>query len=177
MTALAATEKRSLKDDLRDLVRSPRELWLAYAIWFVESVGLFSMVYTLVLWLSVDFGYDDQAAANWATVFSSCATLFMLATGFVGDALGLRRGLIISFGLLAVGRVLMGVAPGRAMAITGLMIMCVGYAGCQPVLNTAFRRFSHPRARAFAFSIYYVVMNLGAAGAGFLVDACRRPFL
>ena len=172
-----ARPARPLAADLRDLLASPRELWIAYAIWFVESTGVFSMAYTLVLWLSVDFGYDDRSAANWVTVFSSCATLFMLASGFVGDALGPRRGMIAGFGLLAVGRFLMGFAPGRGMAITGLMVMCVGYAGSQPVLNTAFRRFSHPRARAFAFSIYYLVNNIGATVAGLVVDACRKPFL
>lgn len=177
MSAGEAREKRPLKDDLRDLMRSPRELWLAYLIWFVESIGIFSMLYTLVLWLSVDFHYDDEGAAFWATVFSSLATLLMLVAGFVGDALGMRRGLIVSLGLLAVGRFFMGFATEREMAIGGLIVMSLGYAGCTPVLNTAFRRFSHPRARAFAFSIYYVVMNLGAAVAGFLVDACRAPFL
>jgi MFS family permease len=177
MSGAQKTEKRPLVDDLRDLLTSPRELWIAYVIWYVENIGIFSMIYTLVLWLSVDFGYDDRGAANWATVFSSCATLFLLVTGFVGDALGLRRGMIVGFGLLAVGRFMMGFAPGRGMAITGLMIMCVGYAGCTPVMNTAFRRFSHPRARAFAFSIYYVILNVGGATAGFIVDACRKRFL
>jgi dipeptide/tripeptide permease len=135
------------------------------------------MVYTLVLWLSVDFGYDDQGAAGWVTVFSSCATLFMLVAGFAGDALGLRRAMVVSFGLLAIGRLLMGCAFTRSMAIVGLMVMCVGYASCAPVVNTAFRRFSHPRARPFAFSAFYLANNVGAAGAGFLVDACRKPFL
>jgi dipeptide/tripeptide permease len=176
MSGLEASAKRPLAEDLRDLVRSPRELWIAYAIWFVESVGIFSLLYTLVLWLSVDFGYDDQGAANWATAFSSCATLLMLVAGFVGDALGLRRGLILGFGVLAVGRFMMGFAPERAMATSGLMVMCVGYAAVAPVLNTSFRRFSHPRARAFAFSIFYVVNNVGGAAAGLMVDACRRPF-
>src|SRR5580693_2555007 len=117
----AASEKRPLKDDLRDLIASPRELGIAYAIWFIESIGIFSMLYTLVLWLSVDFGYSDQGAANWATIFSSCATLFMLAAGFVGDALGLRRGMIAGFGMLAIGRFMMGFAHGRGVATAGLM--------------------------------------------------------
>jgi MFS family permease len=177
MAGAESTEKRPLVDDLTDLLRSPRELWITYVIWFLESTSIFSMLYTLVLWLSVDFGYSDQGAANWATAFSSGATLFMLVAGFVGDAIGLRRGLIAGFAVLVVGRFLMGFAPARPMAITGLMIMSVGYASVVPVLNTAFRRFSHPRARAFAFSIYYVVNNLGSAAAGFLVDACRKPFL
>jgi len=177
MAGLEETGKRPLAADLRDLLTSPRELWIACAVGFIESIGIYSMIFTLVLWLSVDFGYDDTGAAGWVTVFSSCATLFMVAAGFVGDALGVRRGLIVSLGLLMVGRLLMGFAPGRGMAITGLMVMCVGYAACTPVMNTAFRRFSHPRARAFAFSIFYVVLNIGAAVAGFLVDACRKPFL
>jgi dipeptide/tripeptide permease len=177
MVGVDETGRRPLAHDLKDFLSSPRELWLSYAIWFVESLGLFSMLYTLVLWLSVDFGYDDQGAANWASAFSSGASICMLAAGFVGDSIGLRRGLVGAFGLLAVGRFLMGFATGRAVATTGLMVMCVGYACALPVMNTAFRRYSHPRARPFAFSIYYVVMNLGGAGAGFLVDACRKPFL
>ena len=177
MAGAERTERGPLAHDLRDFLSSPRELWLAYVVWYVESLGIFSMLYTLVLWLSVDFGYDDQGAANWATAFSGGASICMLAAGFLGDSIGLRRGLVGAFGLLAVGRFLMGFAGGRAAATTGLMVMCVGYACVVPVLNTAFRRYSHPRSRPFAFSIYYVVMNIGAASAGFLVDACRKPFL
>jgi hypothetical protein len=57
MAGSQPTEKRSLAADLRDLVASPRELWMAYAMLFIECIGLYSMLYTLVLWLSVDFGY------------------------------------------------------------------------------------------------------------------------
>jgi dipeptide/tripeptide permease len=177
MAKSEASPTRALRKDIEDLLSSPRELWISYVIWLVESLGLYTMIFTLVLWLSVDFGYDDQGAANWATVFSSCATLFMLVSGFVGDTLGLRRGMIFGFGLLMVGRFMMGFAAARPMATTGLMVMCIGYAGVAPIINTAFRRFSHPRARAFAFSAYYVVNNLGSAGAGLIVDACRKPFL
>jgi MFS family permease len=177
MAGFESTEKRPLRDDFRDLWSSPRELWITYVIWYVESTGIFSLLFTLVLWLSVDFGYSDQGAANWATVFSSGATLLMLVAGFLGDAVGPRRGMIAAFALLVAGRFLMGFAPGRPMAIAGLLVLCAGYAGVVPVLNTAFRQYSHPRARAFAFSIFYMVNNLGSASAGFLVDACRKPFV
>ena len=67
MAAAASAEKRPLQDDLADLLGAPRELWIIFFAKFLESLGVFSMLYTLVLWLSNDYGFSDVDAytAGW----------------------------------------------------------------------------------------------------------------
>ena len=62
MVAGASIPKGTLKDDLRALLASPRELWLVYAATFLEYVGVFSFLQTLPLWLTSDHAMDDKKA-------------------------------------------------------------------------------------------------------------------
>ena len=178
MTAQATTEpeKRPLKDDLRDLVKSPRELWLILMTKFLEYVGIFSLLYVLTLWLSKDLGMNDIQAGYWAGLFSLLCSIFAFFIGFIADSIGFRIALISAFALSVVGRGAMSVARGPGLALTGLMVLAVGVAAGTPSMNAALRRYSNARTRSFAFSLYYLSFNIGGAVAGFLVDWARERF-
>ncbi len=60
-------------------------------------------------------------AGWWVATFSSIVTLLTVAVGFVGDARGFRRILIVAFGSAIVARGIMALAPTRTVAIVGLM--------------------------------------------------------
>jgi len=172
-----AQEKRPLREELRGLAGAPRELWLIYIAKYLESLAYFSMTKMLVLWLSKDFGYSDVAAGWWVTAFSLTVTALTVAVGFVGDAWGFRRILIVAFGTAIFARGLMAVAPTRTMAIVGLMAMTFGTAATTPVMTTAVRRYTPAQSMSFGFSFFYVVMNMGSASAGFLIDWARKLFV
>jgi MFS family permease len=174
-----ATEKQTtLAEDLRALTRAPRELWLVYLATFFEYLGVFSFLPTLPLWLSGDYGMDDKQAGWWAATFSTLVTLFVFLVGSIADTLGVRRTLFLSFGLAAVTRLGMAVAPSRAVAIATLLAFAFAYATTSPVLQTAVQRASNKRTRAFAFSLWYVSFNLAGALCGpFIIDNARRAFL
>ncbi len=168
----------TLSEDLKALAKRPRELWLIYLATFFEYLGIFSFLPTLPLWLSGDFAMDDKQAGWWAATFSTLVTLFVFLVGGIADTLGVRRTLIISFALTAVGRLAMAVAPSRQMAIASLLAFGFAYATTSPVLQTAVQRASNKRTRAFAFSLWYVSFNLAGALCGpFVIDATRRAFL
>ncbi|MEO7093963.1 MAG: MFS transporter, partial [Polyangiales bacterium] len=177
MSAAAATEpKRPLKEDLRALFRAPRELWIVLFAKFLESIGLFSLLYTVVLWLSHDYGFSDVKAGWWVGTFSMCLSLLAFVTGFVADSIGFRTALMIAFGSSTLARGVMSFSNSSAMAITGLMLLTVGAAAGVPVMNVALRRYTNNKNRSFAFSIYYLSFNIGGAVAGWLVDRCRNAF-
>ena len=173
----AATEpKRPLKEDLRALFRAPRELWIVLFAKFLESVGLFSLLYTVVLWLSHDYGFSDVKAGWWVGTFSMCLSLLAFVTGFVADSIGFRTALMIAFGSSTVARAVMSFSSSSTVAITGLMLLTVGAAAGVPIMNVALRRYTNPKNRSFAFSIYYLSFNIGGAVSGWLVDRCRNAF-
>ena len=171
------TPRRSLRDDLRALSRSPRELWLVFAASTFEYVGVFSFLVTLALWLTSDFRLNDQRAGWWAATFSSLSTLFMFFVGSIADVLGIRRTLVLSFGLSAVLRAAMALAPSTAVALPALIGFAFAFAASSPVLQASVHRYSTREARAFAFSLWYVSFNVGGVISGVVVDAVRTPFL
>lgn len=173
----APAEKTPLADDLRALVRCPRELWLVYVATFFEYVGVFSFLQTLPLWLSSDFRMTDEDAGWWAATFSLLVSLFVFLVGSIVDAVGVRRMLILSFALAAVTRLAMSLAPTAPAAIAALLAFGLAYATTSPVLQTAIQRTASKRTRAFAFSLWYVSFNLGGALSGPMIDATRRAFL
>ncbi len=180
MAGLAqATEPgTTLVDDLRALVKCPRELWLIYLATFFEYLGIFSFLPTLPLWLSGDFGMSDTRAGWWAATFSTLLTLFVFLVGSIADSLGVRRTLLISFALAAVTRLAMALAPSPDLAIAALLAFGFAYATTSPVLQAAVQRASSKRTRAFAFSLWYVSFNLAGAMCGpLIIDVTRRAFL
>ncbi len=176
MAAAADAPKHSLFEDLRSLGESPRELWLTYVAKFFESVSIFSTLLIMTLWLSGDFGMSDQAAGWWAGTFSIGLSLATFLIGFVADAIGFRRALIIGFACSVLSRGAMSIVQTKIMGIVALMSLCIGMASGLPILNTAMRRYTTERNRSFAFSLYYVVMNIGAFTQGQMVDVIRGYF-
>ena len=176
--APSSAPKTTLGEDLRALLRCPRELWLVYLATFFEYLGIFSFLPTLPLWLSNDFGMDDKRAGWWAATFSTLVTLFVFIVGSIADTIGGRRTLLISFALAALTRLGMAVAPSTDMAIATLLAFGFAYATTSPVLQTAVQRASSKQTRSFAFSLWYVSFNLAGAMTGPLViDLTRRAFL
>ncbi|HSQ67119.1 MAG TPA: MFS transporter [Polyangiaceae bacterium] len=170
--------KGTLKDDLRALLESPRELWLVYAVTFLEYVGVYSFLLTLALWLTSDQGMDDKKAGWWAATFSTLITLFLFLVGSLADAIGVRKTLILSFSLAALTRFAMSLAPTPATAVTAMLAFGLAFATTSPVLQTAIQRTAKKRARAFAFSLWYVSFNLAGALIGpLLIDPTRHAFL
>ena len=168
----------TLRDDLRALFASPRELWLVYAATFLEYVGVFSFLVTLPMWLTSDHGMDDKKAGWWAATFSTLITLFLFLVGSLADSLGVRRTLLLSFALAAVTRLAMSLAPTPGLAVTALLAFGFAFATSSPVLQTAVQRASKKGSRAFAFSLWYVSFNLAGAIMGpFMIDPTRRWFL
>lgn len=172
------TPKGTLREDLRALLRAPRELWLLYLATFFEWLGIFSFLPTLPLWLTGDFGMDDRAAGWWAATFATVMTGLVFVVGSLADALGVRTTLIVAFTLAAVTRLGMSLSGTPASAITWLMLFALAYATISPVVQAAIQRASSKRTRAFAFSFWYVSFNLAGTLSGPLViDVARRAFL
>jgi len=69
-----------------------RELWLTFLIKLLIISAYSITNKTLILWLSSDLGFSDQAAGaliGW--VWAPAMTVFTLLAGSLTDALGLRR--------------------------------------------------------------------------------------
>ena len=153
-----------------------RELWLTFLIKFLIYTAYSVTNKTMVLWLSKDLGFSDQAAGavvGWA--WAPAMTVFTLLAGSLTDAIGLRRTFFLGVAICTVARSVMVVTTIPSLALAcGVLPLAIGEALGTPVLLAATRRYSTVAQRSISFSIIYVVMNIGYVAAGYIFDYVRQ---
>ena len=152
-----------------------RELWLTFLIKFLIYTAYSITNKTLVLWLSKDLGFSDQASValvGW--VWAPAMTVFTLLAGSLTDALGLKRTFFLGVVICTVARSVMIFTTNPAIALAcGVLPLAVGEALGTPVLLAATRVYSTTAQRSISFSIIYAIMNIGYLAAGYIFDFVR----
>lgn len=166
----------SVQNDLRALARSPRELWIIYAMKLLESVAYFTVYTLLAIFLTDDHGFSDTEAGGVAGTWLTAISLVVFVSGFVADAMGVRRALLVAAVSTALGRGLLTFAGDSMGIYTALALSVWGIACMKPTMNAAVRAYTTPATVSFAFSLYYVVMNLGSLSQGPLITEFREWF-
>jgi len=156
-----------------------RNLWLTFLIKFLIYTAYSVTNKTMVLWLSKDLGFSDQAAGalvGW--VWAPAMTVFTLLAGSVTDAIGLRRTFFLGVAICTIARSVMVVTTIPSLALAcGVLPLAVGEALGTPVLLAATRRYSTTAQRSISFSIIYMIMNIGYFAAGWIFDYIRQLHL
>ena len=161
-------------DDFRALRGAPRELWIVFAVKFLESLAYFAIYNLIALYLSSDLGYTDVEAGTVAGTWLTVISVMTFFSGFVADALTIRRALLVSVTSCVVGRVLLAVSTARPIALLALGVMSWGVASMMPTMTAAVRRYTSRRTVSFGFSLFYVMMNIGALVAPLTIGWFRR---
>ena len=162
--------------DLRSLANSPRELWIVYLMKFLESVGYFTMYSMIPIFLSSDHGLSDAEAGGVTGAWATAISLVVFIAGFVADAMGVKRALFWAALSTAVGRTLKAFAPGLHGVYAALALGVWGIGCMKPTMNAAVRSYTSTATVAFAFSLYYVVMNVGSVTQGPIITEFRIWF-
>jgi len=153
-----------------------RELWLTFLIKFLIYTAYSITNKTMVLWLSKDLGFSDQAAGalvGW--VWAPAMTVFTLLAGSLTDAIGLRRTFFLGVAICTFARtVMVGTTVPWLALVCGVLPLAIGEALGTPVLLAATRVYSTTQQRSIAFSIIYAIMNVGYLVAGLVFDFVRR---
>jgi len=156
-----------------------RNLWLTFLIKFLIYTAYSVTNKTMVLWLSKDLGFNDQAAGalvGW--VWAPAMTVFTLLAGSLTDAIGLRRTFFLGVAICTIARSVMVVTTIPSLALAcGVLPLAVGEALGTPVLLAATRRYSTVAQRSISFSIIYMIMNIGYFAAGWIFDYVRQLHL
>jgi MFS family permease len=166
--------------DFKVLKDCPREYWTIQAINLLDSLAYFAFLNIAVVFLSQNIGLSDVRAGYVFAIFTTTTTLMLFFSGFITDSLGIRKALYLAMALLLISRggiVLCGFFPGiphRTALIWPLfLLLAPGTAMVQTVFQAAIRRYTSNRSRSAGFSMWYLVMNIGAALGGFAIDFVR----
>ena len=153
---------------------APRELWVIYLVKVLEIAAYGLMTGTVVLWLSADLGFSDAAAGDVYTWWSSITTVAVLLVGALTDNIGIKRSFLLGFWICVVTRTVLVASAEPWVAIPfGLLPSAIGIALMSPVMITAVKAYTNAAQRALGFSIFYTLINVGYALAGWTFDAVR----
>ena len=167
--------------DFGVLRETGREYWGIQIINFLDCTFYFAMLTIAAVFLSDDLGLSDVQAGFTVTVFTSATTLMLFLSGMCTDWLGIRKSMNISMiALLLLRSAMVAVAlvpglPHRGILAGALFFLMAPFmAAVQTIFQAACQRYTTRRSRSAGFNLWYLFMNVGAAGGGFMIDVIRR---
>ena len=160
--ALAPAPERDRTAAVSTTWSFPRAFWFANASELCERAAYYGTFIALRTYLLRIVNLDDVQAGFVAGLFGALIYLFPFFTGAAADRLGFRRSLILAFALLAAGYASLGRFHGFWPVIGALLLVVVGGSFVKPVITGTASRSSNEINRARAFSIFYMMVNIGS---------------
>jgi dipeptide/tripeptide permease len=148
--------------DAKPSWRFPQVFWTANVIELFERAAYYGTFIALRTYLLRVVGLDDVQAGYVAAAFAASIYFFPFLTGAAADRIGFRSSLMIAFALLAVGYGSLGVFHGIGPVVGGLFLIALGGSVVKPVITGTAARSSSDVNRARAFSIFYMMVNIGS---------------
>jgi len=142
--------------------RFPRTFWTGNAAELCERAAYYGTFIALRTYLIRVVGLDDVQAGIVAGLFGGWIYLIPFFTGAIADRVGFRHALILAFALLTVGYGMLGVFSTLTPVLGGLALIVLGGAFVKPVITGTVAKSSDSTNRARAFSIFYMVVNIGS---------------
>ena len=176
----------------------PSTFWIANSVELLERAAYYGVFIVITLYLSRILGFDDIQAAWISGGFSAGLYFLPTFTGALADKVGFRNSLLLAFGLLSVGYLSLALFPlaleqqglveyGRKATFTGLreadarwliipimIVIMIGGSFIKAVITGTVARTTTAANRAKGFSIFYMMVNLGAFSGKTIVKPLRE---
>ena len=136
--------------------------WTGNAAELCERAAYYGTFIALRTYLIRVVGLTDVEAGAVAAYFGGWIYLVPFFTGAIADRIGFRPSLMIAFALLTVGYGSLGVFSTIGPVLVGLTLIIIGGAIVKPVISGTVSKSSDSHNRARAFSIFYMVVNIGS---------------
>jgi dipeptide/tripeptide permease len=175
-----------------------KAFWIANFVELLERGAYYGVFIAITLYLSRILAFSDFAAAVIAGTFSAGLYLLPTFTGAYADKIGFKKALIIAFTLLTIGYAGMAIFPGlielrglaeyrREVTFTGLevngvryaiipimIIVMIGGSFIKSVITGTVAKETTTANRARGFSIFYMMVNIGAFSGKTIVKPLRE---
>ena len=162
MTVTAVAQAAAPAEAAKTSWKFPRAFWTGNLVELFERAAYYGTFIALRTYLLRVVGLDDVQAGWLAGLFGALIYLFPFFTGAVADRLGFRSSLLVAFALLTVGYGMLGVFHALNPVLLGLFLVVVGGSFVKPVITGTAAKSSNEANRARAFSIFYMMVNIGS---------------
>ncbi len=175
-----------------------RAFWVANTVELFERLSYYAIFIAITLYLSNVWGFSDIEAGIISGLFSGLLYLLPLFSGALADKIGFRPALIMAFSLLTVGYLGLGVVPtflesaglveyGKKTIFTGLdtnllqwtiipilALIVFGGSFIKSIITGTVAKETTEENRARGYSIFYMMVNIGAFAGKTVVDPLRK---
>lgn len=174
-----------------------RAFWTANIVELLERAAFYGVFIVITLYLSKILGFTDVEAGLISGVFSGGLYLLPTFTGALADKIGFKYSLIIAFSLLTLGYFGLGILPTTLESIglvdysgditfTGLiesnqrwaiipimLLIMIGGSFIKSVITGTVAKETTEDNRAQGFSVFYMMVNIGAFSGKTIVKPLR----
>jgi len=174
-----------------------RAFWTANIVELLERGAYYGVFIVITLYLSRILGFSDVEAGLISGVFSGGLYLLPTFTGALADKIGFKYSLLIAFTLLSVGYFGLAVLPSvlesvglvdysNGIEFTGLLestqrwaiapimlVIMIGGSFIKSVITGTVAKETNKFNRAKGFSIFYMMVNIGAFSGKTIVKPLR----
>jgi dipeptide/tripeptide permease len=174
-----------------------RAFWTANIVELLERAAYYGVFIVITLYLSRILGFTDIEAGLISGVFSGGLFLLPTFTGALADKIGFKYSLIIAFSLLTIGYFGLAVIPSvlesgglvdysDGIKFTGLLdsvqqwsivpimlVIMIGGSFIKSVITGTVAKETTESNRAAGFSIFYMMVNIGAFSGKTIVKPLR----
>lgn len=175
-----------------------KAFWVANSVELLERLAYYAVFIVITLYLSNVWGFSDIEAGIISGIFSASLYLLPTFTGAFADKIGFRSSIILAFALLTLGYGGLGLLPtllqsaglvsyGMTTTFSGLedsalrwsiapvlVLLVIGGAFIKAVISGTVARETTSENRARGYSIFYMMVNIGAFTGKTVVDPLRR---
>ncbi len=142
--------------------RFPPAFWTANVIELCERAAYYGWFIMLAPFLTDVVGYSDIQAGYIGGLFAAFLYLLPFLSGAFADRVGYRRALLLALFLLAVGYGGIGLLPQKGWVLLSMLFIMAGGALVKPIITGTVARSSDEAHRARAFSLFYMMVNIGS---------------
>ena len=188
----AASNPKSLKQKFSNA------FWVANGVELLERLAYYAVFIVITLYLSNVWGFSDIEAGAISGVFSASLYLLPLFSGAYADKIGFRSAIILAFSLLSLGYAGLGILPTllesaglveydmtttfnglnesylRWSIVPVMALIVLGGSFIKSVISGTVARETTSENRARDYSVFYMMVNIGAFTGKTVVDPLRK---
>jgi dipeptide/tripeptide permease len=171
--------------------------WVSTGVELFERMAYYGVFIVLTLYLSNILGFSDIEASVISGLFSGGLYLLPTFSGAYADKIGFRKSMILAFSLLTVGYLGLAVLP-TLLAASGLVsygetttfhgltesnahwaivpvlaVIMVGGSFIKSIISASVAKETTEETRARGYSIFYMMVNIGAFTGKTIIDPLR----
>ena len=174
-----------------------RAFWVSNTVELFERMAYYAVFIVLTIYLSSILGFNDLEASMISGLFSGGLYLLPIFSGAYADKIGFRQSMIIAFSLLSIGYLGLGTLPtllesaglvtygevtrfsglpdsnARWMIVPILTILMIGGSFIKSIISASVAKETTEATRARGYSIFYMMVNIGAFTGKCFIDPMR----